>query len=377
MTKQNKDNETTALALVKKDVVDIVISKVRQFTENKELQLPADYSVENALKSAWLILQETQDMSKNLALEVCTKDSIANALLSMVVQGLNPGKQQGYFIVYGKKLTFQRSYFGSIAVAKMVDSSIADVLAEVIYKGDKVEFSILAGKKNITKHEQTFESIEGGEIVGAYALAVDQEGKAFSTVLMSMNEIKQSWKQSKTKPVDDNGELKATSVHARFTADMAKKTVINRLCKPIINSSSDSTVVAQYAQQADVIAADAQLAENLAHSANKKIIDVEVKAPGKISDQEWYDRQKKQQKEENAQADKLLAELCEIVSGLTTIHDVMEYKEFVEGKHKTALGGAAYAKLIKHCDDHEAFIRETAQAEIKEAGGDPEQMKLV
>src|SRR5690625_4382272 len=68
------------LALVKKDTVDVVAERVRQFQERGEIHFPANYSPENAMKSAWLILQNTQDRNKKPALEVCTKDSIANSL---------------------------------------------------------------------------------------------------------------------------------------------------------------------------------------------------------------------------------------------------------------------------------------------------------
>jgi len=78
------------LAIIKRDTVDVVADKVKQFQENGEVHFPANYSPENAMKSAWLTLQNTQDRNKKPALEVCTKDSIANALLDMVVQGLNP-----------------------------------------------------------------------------------------------------------------------------------------------------------------------------------------------------------------------------------------------------------------------------------------------
>ena len=73
------------LALLKKDTVDIVAARVRQFQESGELNLPANYSPENAMKSAWLTLQSTTDRNNRPALEVCTKDSIANSLLDMLV----------------------------------------------------------------------------------------------------------------------------------------------------------------------------------------------------------------------------------------------------------------------------------------------------
>src|SRR5690606_36842274 len=107
-----------SIARVKRDTVDVVAERVRHFQERGEIHFPANYSPENAMKSAWLILQETKDRNKRPALDVCTKDSLANALLDMVVQGLNPQKKQGYFIVYGKQLVFLGSYFGTMAVTK-------------------------------------------------------------------------------------------------------------------------------------------------------------------------------------------------------------------------------------------------------------------
>ena len=82
-------------------MVDTVLSKIKDFEEAGELKLPTNYSAANALKSAWLILQETKDRNDKPALVVCTKESVANALLDMVVQGLSPMKKQCYFIVYG------------------------------------------------------------------------------------------------------------------------------------------------------------------------------------------------------------------------------------------------------------------------------------
>lgn len=119
---------TAQLALVKRDTVDVVAEKVRQFQERGEIHFPANYSPENAMKSAWLLLQTVQDKNYKPALETCTKDSIANSLLDMVVQGLNPAKKQGYFIVYGTKLTFQRSYFGTMAVTKMLQELLTSML---------------------------------------------------------------------------------------------------------------------------------------------------------------------------------------------------------------------------------------------------------
>ena len=122
----------TELALIKKDVVDVVGKKAQEFVSRGELHLPPNYSVENAMKSAWLILQNTVDKDKKPVLQNCTKDSIANALLDMAVQGLNPAKKQGYFIAYGRQLVFQRSYFGTMAVTKL-EAGPKHIFAEDVY----------------------------------------------------------------------------------------------------------------------------------------------------------------------------------------------------------------------------------------------------
>ena len=110
----------TVPALKEKDITATVLERIKELQSTRALTLPKDYSPENALKSAYIILQETVDKDKKPVLSVCTTASIASCLLDMVVQGLSPLKKQCYFIAYGSKLTLSRSYFGSIAIAKRV-----------------------------------------------------------------------------------------------------------------------------------------------------------------------------------------------------------------------------------------------------------------
>ena len=268
-------NETTAVA-VKRETVDVVLSKVQGFKNSGELVFPPNYSPENALKSAWLIIQETTDLNKRPALEVCTKESIANALLSMTIQALNPDKKQCYFIVYGKQLQMQRSYFGSIAVAKSVSNGkVVDIIPEVIYEGDVFEYTKKRGKTIVLKHEQSFDNINKDNIKGAYATIIYADD-AEESILMTMDQIKQSWKQSKMNPIDDKGNLKATSTHAKFTEEMAKKTVVNRACKMIINSSDDSNLLLDTIRRTEDATVEYEAEVTILENANQNIIDVET-----------------------------------------------------------------------------------------------------
>jgi len=265
-----------AVATVKKETVDIVAARIKQFQNSGELRLPANYSPENALKSAWLILQETVDKDKKPALAVCTKESIANSLLDMVVQGLNPAKKQGYFIVYGNKLTFQRSYFGTMAVTKQVDDTIEDVFSEVVYEDDVFKYKINRGRKEITEHEQSLENINGKKIKAAYCMIIDTDGQVKRTEIMTFDEIKQAWKQSKMFPIDANGNIKVGSTHDKFTAEMCKKTVTNKACKPIINSSDDGYLFKQSVNRTSEIIVEEDVADEIAANANKEVIDIVI-----------------------------------------------------------------------------------------------------
>jgi recombination protein RecT len=260
--------QESPLQIMKRTVVDIVAAKVHGFIQNGELHLPRDYSVENAIKSAWLILQTVEDKDHNKALAVCTRDSIANALLDMIVQGLNPGKRQVYFIAYGKILVAQRSYFGSMAVAQMVDPRVREFSQACVYEGDKFKYGIVNGKKSVTLHEQDIDNVDKRNILAAYAVALDKDGNPLRTDIMTIDEIHQAWRQSKVSPFDERGNVKDASTHGKFAADMAQKTVTNRLCKMIINASSDSALLLDAIKRNDELADSAAVAEEIEERAN-------------------------------------------------------------------------------------------------------------
>ncbi|MGX9931987.1 recombinase RecT [Virgibacillus salarius] len=263
------------LAMVKKDTVDVVADKVKQFQEQGELHFPANYSPENAMKSAWLKLQEVKAKSGNSyvpVLEHCTRDSVANALLDMVVQGLNPSKNQGYFIAYGKSLTFQRSYFGTMAVTKRVTGA-KSIDAAVIYEGDDVDYEMVNGRIKNLSHKQKFGNMNKDNIIGAYC--VIDLGENVYTELMTIEEIRQAWSQSQMWGKEQTQEKKG-STHDNFRQEMAKKTVINRACKKFLNSSDDGSLVMNHFLGTDERAEEARAQEEIDTNANSEYIDIEA-----------------------------------------------------------------------------------------------------
>lgn len=264
----SKDAQATTPAVqIDKTIADHVLNRVKQFTTNRDIRLPENYSPENALKSAWLILLDTKDKSDKPALEVCTKDSIANAMLNMVLQGLNPVKKQCDFLVYGNKLTMQREYHGTVALAKRY-GDVREPVANVIYEGDTFEYAIQPnGYKKITKHEQSLENIDGNKIKGAYATLIFNDEKREPYIeIMTIADIRQAWMQGATK-----GNSPA---HKNFTGEMCKKTVISRACKLFISSSDDSSLFDDDMQDERALSARAQVTEN----ANKEELTMDAVA---------------------------------------------------------------------------------------------------
>lgn len=258
-----KNNEKTSIQKFE-NISEQVLSRIEQFQKDGSMILPKNYSVENHMKSAWLALQEVEDKEHHKALQICTKESIANSLLDMVLQGLSVSKKQGYFIVYGNKLIFQRSYFGTIALAKRAGGMVSEPVANVIYDGDDFQYEIdpKTAKVAIVKHSQKLENIDNSKIKGAYALVMLADGTTQVTI-MSMQQIRAAWGQGATK-----GNSPA---HKNFAEEMAKKTVIGRACKAIINSSDDAWLYDGKEDDADSDKASIQ--RDAAQHSDVQIID--------------------------------------------------------------------------------------------------------
>lgn len=230
LAEQGKQN---AALVVNNAFIDGLSAQLQEKTQYG-LSFPNDYNPTNALMGAYLILKETCDKNGKNVLESCSQASIANALMDMCTLGLNASKKQGYFIAYGGKCQFQKSYFGNITIARR--NGMKKITAEIIYEGDTFKYHIENGEKIIDVHEQDFMNIDVEKIKGAYAVATMEDGSK-RTEIMNINQLKKAWNQRMGGLKED-----ASSTHTKFKDQMAKKTVINRLCKMIGNTSTDGNI---------------------------------------------------------------------------------------------------------------------------------------
>lgn len=243
-----------------KQITDIVFNKVVALQAQGAIDFPNNYSVGNALKSAYLMLQQATTREKKPVLQACTQESIANTLLDMVVQGLNPAKQQCYFIPYGNQLTLSRSYLGTIALTKRLEG-VKDVVAYAVYKNDKLDigFDILTGKTKINEFKPSLEN-KPQDLIGALGIIVGEK-EILYLEYMNMEQIRNAWNQ---------GTMKGNSpAHKNFPDQMAIKTVINRVCKKYVNAADDSDKIADLISKT-AAEVDNELEIEMAENANVK-----------------------------------------------------------------------------------------------------------
>lgn len=256
-------NTAAVTATVKNDISVQVLSKIDAFQRSGELTLPKGYNAENALKSAYIILSDP----KNNILAKCDKSSVAEALLKMVVYGVSPIKKQCYFIPYGEKLECSISYAGNIAIAKRY-GNLKSIKGNAVFDGDIFEFEVdqVTGRRKITKHVQTLESVGSNKIKGAYAVYELNDG-SIDVEVMSINQIQTSWNQG--------GSKGNSPAHKNFADQMAIKTVLNRACKLLISSSDDSILYDPLEEDNAIDVTGENVQHEIKSKANKKSLDFE------------------------------------------------------------------------------------------------------
>lgn len=225
LTSQN----ATALKRMQEETTQQIMDRVTGWQETGEVVLPKGYHVGNAIKLAWLYLQTVENLQHQKAIDYCTKDSICNALLNMVINGEYPQKHC-YFIMYGNRLEWQERYLGKLMRAKR-DTEIEKVNAQVIYEGDEFVYTIDEnGEKQLVKHVPNLANIDNTKILAAYAVVINKDGTRHIEV-MTRTQIQKAWEQ---------GAMKGNSgAHTNFTDQMCMKTVIQRACKIALDSTAD------------------------------------------------------------------------------------------------------------------------------------------
>lgn len=223
------------LATIEKSAVKLAQDTsdwINKNIKDNKITVPEGYNVSNEITMALMMIAQTNDKDGRPALESCSRESIMTQLRLMAQNGLSMAQKQCYPIVRKPKLCIDISYFGTISIIKRLMPGY-DVRANVIYKDDTYDY-IWNEETQCYQVTNIKSSIENRDkpIVGAYGTIFEKAtGKVIFSEVMSWKEILTSWSHAKT-----------DKVQKEFPQEMAKRTLIQRMCKLFLNTEKMSNV---------------------------------------------------------------------------------------------------------------------------------------
>jgi recombination protein RecT len=207
---------------------NLIQTNLQELLISKSEALPKGFNQTRFLQNCMSVLRDIRDIEK------ITTESIRATILKGAFLGLDFFNKECYAIVYNrntgtkdkpvwiKDLQFQTDYKGEIKLAKKYSlKPIHDIYAKVVREGDAFEEFIADGKPSINFKPTPFNN---NPIVGVFAVCLyDDSTMIYDT--MSKDEIELIRKTYSKTP---DGKIWKES-----WGEMAKKTVIRRLCKLI------------------------------------------------------------------------------------------------------------------------------------------------
>lgn len=177
--------------------------------------LPVDFNKARFVQNAVALLNDNKDLAKYGA------NQIKLGLLKGAYLGLDFMSKECYLIPYGSQLQFMPSYIGcEKLVIKYSVRPVKNIYAKVVREGDDFEERIVEGQPTIEFHPKAFND---GKIIGAFAVCLFKDGGMIYDT-MSLKSIEQTRKASK---------MSGGATWTNYYEEMAKKTVLHRLCKHI------------------------------------------------------------------------------------------------------------------------------------------------
>lgn len=198
--------------------------------------LPADFNIPRFVQNSISLLQNN-DTLKEYAEKYGGEGvlQIKAGLVRGAYLGLDALNQEMYLVPYGKQLNFMPSYKGMVKLAtKYATRPIKTIYAKCVRDGDEFEEIIVNGEPSINFKAKPFSD---AQIIGVFAVCQYVDGGIVYEV-MSKKDVEQCRKSSKAKN---------SPAWNSFWSEMAKKTVLRRLCKSL---SIDMDAVAREALDA-------------------------------------------------------------------------------------------------------------------------------
>lgn len=211
---------------------------------------PKHVTPDRLMRVALLTISKTPDLAR------CTPMSLLNSFMTASQLGLEIGGTLGeaYLVPYKNEATFIVGYRGLINLARR-SGHVQSVEAQVVRAGDAFEYEY--GINPIFRHKPG--STSGGRITHAWALARFKDG-GFQIDVMTLDEVE---------AIRNRSRAKSGPWQTDF-AEMAKKTVVRRLCKylPLSPEMADAIDASDRGEFGDFV--DGQVVEQAEKQQEQK-----------------------------------------------------------------------------------------------------------
>lgn len=250
-------------AVAKKDTFSVALSSD---LESHKGALPANFNVERFVQNSVALLNGN-DVLANFARQYGTAQ-IKQGLLRAAYQDLDALNAEVYLIPYGSQLQFMPSFKGMTKMAKRYSTrKVKDIYSKVVRDGDTFEETIVNGQPSINFTAKPFNN---GEVIGVFAVCLFEDGGMLYET-MSKDEVEKCRKSSKAQN---------SPAWKNFWSEMARKTVMRRLCKSItLNMDSEAQKMFNAGTEIETDPAELAAEEIRENSNNEELVfDVEGEA---------------------------------------------------------------------------------------------------
>lgn len=178
--------------------------------------LPKNTNKSRFVQNCLAVLNDKPELAK------VNRNQLVLGLIKAAYLGVDFAQNEAYLVPYGNTVQFQLSYKGSVKFVKRYSiRPIKDVYSKVVRQGDDFEEKIIDGRPSIDFKPVPFND---SDITGAFAVVLYEDGGL-------------EYETMTTREINDvrNNYSKACNSKAWKSSwsEMAKKTVLRRLCKHI------------------------------------------------------------------------------------------------------------------------------------------------
>lgn len=199
----------------KTELLNKISEKLSDMLKEQAGAFPRDFNGTRFLQNCIAVLADTKEIEK------CKPMSIVRTMIKGAYLGLDFFRRECYAIPYGDQLTLMVDYKGEIKLAKKYGKNISDIYAKIVQEGDILEIGVQSGRQVLNFTPKAFND---GKIIGVFAVVVFNDGTSkYETMsVKDVEDVRQKYSKAANSPA-----------WIKSWGEMAKKTVLRRLCKLI------------------------------------------------------------------------------------------------------------------------------------------------